>query len=229
MPLKDAPIKEAIQEVMGCSRKGRVKIIKLVQKKYPQMGTYKIRRVYEKEGFALTKKQRRRIKDNPKNPIQIPLQKNEEWAMDFMSDSTVDGKQIRTLNVIDHYNRECKGIEVARNLPARKVILFLAALIERYGKPKRIRTDNGPEFRSKLFQYWLKSNGIEWSPIQKGKPQQNAIIERFNKSYREDVLDAFVFYSVEHAQELTNNFLFDYNNLRPHEALDYDTPSNYAA
>ena len=229
MPVKDAPIKKAIEEVIGCSRKGRIKVIKLVQRKYPDMGASKIRRVYEYEGFALMKRLKRRIKDNPKNPIAIPLQKNEEWAMDFMSDSLADGRRIRTLNVIDHYNRECKGIDIARSMPSRRVIEFLKILIERHGKPKRIRTDNGPEFRSKLFQCWLADNGIEWSRIQKGKPQQNAIIERFNKTYREDILDANVFYTLDDALEITNKWLIDYNEERPHEALNYQTPITYAA
>lgn len=229
MPLKDEPIKQAIEKVIGGSRKGRNKVIKMVQKQHPGIGSSRIRRVYEREGFALSKKLKRRIKDNPKNPINIPLKKNEEWAMDFMSDSLADGRPIRTLNVIDHCNRECKGIEIARSIPSRRVIEFLKVLIERYGKPKRIRTDNGPEFRSKLFQCWLAANGIEWSGIQKGKPQQNAIIERFNKTYREDVLDANVFYTTEHALEITRNWLIDYNEVRPHEALNYQTPLNYAA
>jgi putative transposase len=229
MPLKDEPIKEAIGNVIGYSRKGRMKVIKLVQKQNPEIGSSRIRRVYEREGFALVKKLKRRIKDNPKNPIEIPFQKNEEWAMDFMSDSLANGSRIRTLNVIDHYNRECKGIDVSRNFPARKVILFLTILIEKYGKPKRIRTDNGPEFRSKLFQCWLKSNRIKWSPIQKGKPQQNAIIERFNRTYREDILNANVFFSIEHAIELTLKWIEEYNTERPHEALNYQTPHTYAA
>jgi Transposase and inactivated derivatives len=229
MPSKDEPLRKAIAEVIGNSRKGRIKVIKLVQKSNPEMGSSRIRRVYEKEGFSLQKRLRRRMKDNPSNPLQIPLHKNEEWAMDFMSDSLVNGNRIRTLNVIDHYNRECKGIKVARNIPARVLIAILEIIIEKHGKPKRIRTDNGPEFRSKLFQLWLKANGIEWSKIQKGKPQQNAIVERFNRTYREDILDANVFVSPEDAQELTDSWIEDYNNNRPHQSLNYQTPSFYAA
>ncbi len=229
MPIKDAKVKQAITQVIGNSRKGRVKITKLVQKHYPEFGTSKIRRVYEREGFSLSRKFKQRIKDNPKNPIQIPLAKNEEWAIDFMSDSLANGRVIRTLNVIDHFNRECKGIEVAMNLPSRRVIEYLNILIERYGKPKRIRTDNGPEFRSKQFQCWLKNNYIEWSRIRKGKPQENAIVERFNRTYREDVLNAHVFNTIDEAQEITNAFMEEYNTIRPHEALNYQTPSTYAA
>lgn len=106
---------------------------------------------------------------------------------------------------------------------------FLDRLIERYGKPKRIRTDNGPEFTSKWFQLWLKQKGIAWSPIQKGSPQQNAIAERFNRTYREDVLDANLFVSLDHARELTEKWQWEYNHVREHESLNYQTPISYAA
>jgi len=122
MPAKDAVVKKAIEQVIGSSRKGRIKVIKLVQRKYPEMGDSKIRRVYEKEGFSLSRKLRRRIKDNPANPITIPLKPNQEWAMDFMSDALESGRKIRTLNIVDHFNRQCKGLEVDFNLPARRVI-----------------------------------------------------------------------------------------------------------
>jgi putative transposase len=229
MPEKDALIKQAIDQVIGISRKGRIKVIKLVQEKYPGIGSSQIRRVYERSGLALSKKLRRRIKDNPANPIDIPFMSNEEWAMDFMSDAMFDGRKIRTLNVIDHFNRKCLGIKIGFNMPARLVIQSLEQIIELHGKPKKIRTDNGPEFRSKLFQKWLFTNGIEWSRIQKGKPQQNAIIERFNKTYREDVLDANIFMNIAQVNEITNTWINDYNNERPHQSLNYQTPSSYAA
>lgn len=229
MPAKDAVVKKAIQEVVGTSRKGRVKVIRLVQKKHPEMGTFKIRRVYEREGFALSKRLRRRMKDHPKNPLPLCLSANEEWAMDFMSDALVNGKKIRTLNVVDHYNRFCLGIKAGQSLPARAVTRCLDELIESYGAPQRIRTDNGPEFRSKHFQKWLKNRKIAWSPIQKGKPQQNAIVERFNRTFREDVLDANLFISIEHAEQIIQQWKVDYNNIRPHQSLNFQTPASYAA
>jgi putative transposase len=229
MPLKDEPVKQAIQEVILNKKRGRKKVIKMVQKNHPELSKSKIRRVYEQNGFTLTKKLKRRIKDNPKNPIEVAMQPNIEWAMDFMSDSLVNGRQIRTLNVIDHFNRECKGIMIKHSLPAIRVIEFMEELISIHGKPNKIRTDNGPEFTSKLFQLWLWNNNIEWSKIQKGKPQQNAIIERFNKTVREDLLDANLFFSLEHANELAQEFKHDYNYQRPHESLNDKTPIEYAA
>lgn len=229
MPDKDELIRIAIKAVLGSSRKGRNKVITLVRRKYPQYGHSQIRRVYERSGFSLSRKLSRRIKDNPANPIEIPFAQNEEWAMDFMSDALSDGRRFRTLNIIDHFNRKCIGIIANTSLPARVVIRYLEQRIELHGKPKRIRTDNGPEFRAKLFQKWLKNNDIIWSRIQKGKPQQNAIIERFNKTYREDVLDANIFRDIWQVDEITKPWINDYNNYRPHQALNYQTPSAYAA
>jgi len=229
MPTKDAKVKKIIEEVIGCSRKGREKVTRLVQKKYPNMSRSKIRRVYEREGFSLYKRLKRRVKQHPANPINIPLKANEEWAIDFMSDVLENGTKFRTLNMIDHFNRSCKGICLNKSIPSTKVVELLERTIEAYGKPKRIRTDNGPEFRSKKFQLWMKDKGIEWSPIQNGKPQQNAIIERFNKTFREDILDASLFTSIAHAQDLADKWVREYNEERPHQALDYKTPLAYAA
>jgi putative transposase len=152
-----------------------------------------------------------------------------EWAIDFMSDSLTNGRSFRTLNVVDHYNRACLGIEIAYSLPARKVTAFLDTIIDFNGKPKRIRTDNGPEFTSKHFQLWLKNRGIEWSPIENGKPQQNAIVERFNRTYREDVLDSYLFQSLAQAREISQQWIGDYNEDRPHQSLGNLTPYEYAA
>lgn len=229
MPAKDAKLKEIISGVIGFTRKGREKVIRAVRAKHPEISSSKIRRVYEKEGYSLHKKLKRRINNNPANPINIPLTVNKEWAMDFMSDSLADGRKFRTLNVVDHYNRRCLGIKINYSLPARLVIEKLEQLIEVHGKPERIRTDNGPEFTSKLFQMWLKNKGIGWSAIQKGKPQQNAIVERFNRTYREDILDAYLFESISQAEKLTQRWQDEYNNERPHQSLGYKTPLEYAA
>lgn len=229
MPEKDIVVKEAIKGVIGTSRLGRKKVIVKVQKKYPQMGASKIRRVYEKEGFSLYRRMKQKRIDNPANPIEIPHGPNVEWAMDFMSDSLASGKKFRTLNIIDHYNRKCLEIGINFSMPSRKVIEILERTIAEHGKPLGIRTDNGPEFTSCLFQKWLDKNDIEWIRIQKGKPQQNAIVERFNRTYREDVLDANLFFSLDHVFEVTKPWKEDYNEERPHESLNYLSPNQYAA
>ena len=229
MPAKDLVVKEAIQAAIGSTRRGRNKIIRKVQKVYPNLGASKIRRVYVREGFSLPQKPRKRVNNNPVNPIVIPLVRNQEWAVDFMSDALFNGRRFRTFNVMDHYNRQCYGILNSFSIPARKATTFLDQLIEKYGKPERIRGDNGPELMAKWFKTWLRSREIQWSAIPKGSPQQNAIVERFNRTYREDILDANVFFSIDQAQQITDQWLEEYNTDREHEALGYQTPAAYAA
>jgi len=229
MKAKDQPVKAAIRSVIKGRRIGRKKVIAKVQRKYPQYSSCRIRRVYEQNGFSLYKRMKKRKANSPANPINIPLECLEEWAIDYMSDALVNGRRIRTLNIIDHYNRQCMGISIGHSLPATMAISQLERAIEKYGKPKGIRTDNGPEFTSKRFQKWLFDNGIEWRPIQKGKPAQNGIIERFNRTYREQVLDSHLFGSVGHAQAITSQWVEEYNSEWLHEALNFQSPLEYAA
>ena len=229
MPLKDAPVIKAIETITNGSRKGRMKVIKMVQRKHPEFGSSRIRRVYEQQGFSLNRKPKRRVAHNPSNPISLAFKPNEEWALDFMSDALIDGRKIRMLNIVDHCNRMCLGVKVSLSLPTRRVIEFLERAIEKYGKPLRIRTDNGPEFISKVFQQWMHDNKIDWCKIPKGRPDQNAIIERFNRTYREDVLDANLFKTIGQVQEISDKWIIHYNEERPHQSLQYKTPFEYAA
>jgi putative transposase len=225
MPAKDAVIKTAIEKVLPGCRKGRKKVIPLVQKDHPEIGAFRIRRVYVQSGFNLYQKPRSRKIQAVSNPLPICHKPNEEWAIDFMSDALENGRRIRIFNVIDHGTRFFIASKISSSIPARRVIEYLENAIEMYGKPERMRTDNGPEFRSKLFQLWLKNNAIKWEQIQPGKPQQNGCIERLNRTFREDVLDANIFPSIEKAQEIADSFRKEYNEERPHEAIKYLTPS----
>ena len=198
-------------------------------KSYTELSASKIRRVYQNQGFSFWKRLKKRRYDNPANTIAVPLKQNIEWAMDFMTDVLINGNKFRTLNIIYQYNRTCLRIEIQSSMTAWRVIITLNQVIEKYGKPSGIRTDNGPAFTSHLFQNWLEETKIEWVKIQKGKPQQNAIIERFNRTYREDILDVNLFRTLDNVRDLTQTWMEEYNNERPHEELNYQTASEYAA
>ncbi len=139
--------------------------------------------------------------------------------MDFMSDSLSDGRTLRTLNVMDDYNREGLGIEVDLSLPGERVTRCLDQIIEWRGKPSAIRCDNGPEYLSQAMQDWAEDNRITMMYIQPGKPTQNAYVERFNRTARHDWLDLHEFESVDHAQRLATSWLWTYNNERPNMAI----------
>ncbi len=144
---------------------------------------------------------------------------NEIWSLDFMSDSLYQGRRFRALNILDEGVREALAIEIDTSLPAQRVVRVLQQLENWRGLPKAIRLDNGPELTSQHLAGWCKDKSIELRFIQPGKPNQNAFIERFNRSYRTEVLNSWLFTSLDEVREITHQWLQSYNEERPHEAL----------
>lgn len=144
-----------------------------------------------------------------------------------MSDALSNGTKFRSFNVIDNFNREVLFIENDYSLKSSRVIWVLKHLICRHGKPKNIRMDNGPEFVAKIIQQWSHVNGNTFKYIVPGKSIQNAYIKRFNKTYREYILDSFMFDILDEVREVKQEFVDDYNNFRPHDALSGIPPREY--
>ena len=132
---------------------------------------------------------------------------NTVWSMDFMADRLTDGRQFRLLNVLGDFNREGMGIEVDFSLPAERVVRSLNQIIECRGKPLAIRVDNGPEYISSTLMIWAKKQGIDLNHIQPGKPQQNAYVERYNRTVRHEWLDLYIFETIEEAQQIATDWL----------------------
>jgi len=179
----------------------------------------RVYRVYCEMGLNLPRRSKKRLPERPRQPLDLADEPNRCWALDFMHDALYCGRRFRTLNVIDEANRECLAIEIGTSIPSLRLIRLLNRLIDCYGAPDAIRLDNGPEMVSAVFAEWAQSKGIAIRYIQPGKPNQNAFIERFNRTYRTEVLDAHLFVNLEQVIVITEQWLIDYNEYRPHDAL----------
>ena len=184
----------------------------------------RVYRIYRELELNLRIKPRRRIVREKPEPLAVPAAMNEVWSMDFMHDRLEDGRAFRLLNVIDDYNREGLGIEVDLSLPAERVIRTLDRIIEWRGKPHAIRCDNGPEYVSAALHDWAFRRHIRLEHIQPGKPQQNAYVERYNRTVRYDWLGQYLFESIREVQAFATRWLWTYNHERPNMALGGITP-----
>ena len=189
----------------------------------------RVYRIYRELELNLRIKPKKRLIREKPAALAVPDTINEVWSMDFMHDQLSDGRSYRLFNVIDDFNREGLAIDVDLSLPAERVKRSLDQIIEWRGKPKRIRSDNGPEYISHTLADWAKQNGIELMFIQPGNPQQNAYVERFNRTVRYDWLGHYLFESIEEVQHQATNWLWTYNHERPNMGLGGITPKQKLA
>lgn len=184
----------------------------------------RVYRVYCKLGLNRRRKVKARLPQRDPMPLFTPVRPNHVWSADFMSDGLYDGTRFRTFNVLDDFNREALAIEIDTSLPSARLVRVFEQLKEERGLPDVLRTDNGPEFLGAVFVDWCKHHGISIDYIEPGEPNQNAYIERFNRSYRTEVLDTWLFRNLAEVKEISWAWMLEYNEERDHDSLGGMTP-----
>lgn len=214
-----------------------------VAERYPRYGFPKLYQVLRRQGYPWNHKRLHRIYcllklyfrrkgkqrlpvRNP-SPLAMPEALNQSWFVDFMHDALACGRHFRTFNVVDDFNREALSIEIDLNPPALRVVRVLDRIAANRGYPVMLRMDNGPESISLAQAEWAERHTVKLEFIQPGEPTQNAFIGRFNRTYRTEILDFYVFRMLNEVREITEKWLSEYNCERPHESLNNMTPEEY--
>ena len=223
---RDRPVAEALaalaEEKPGL---GFWKLYRRLRRMGHDWNHKRVYRVYGLMKLNLRRRTKKRLPVREPMPLMVPQRPDQVWSADFMSDALYNGVRFRTFNVLDDFNREALAIEIDTSLPSQRLVRVFEQLKAERGVPDVLRTDNGPEFLGEVFVDWCAANGIMIDYIEPGKPNQNAYIERFNRSYREEVLDTWLFGSLDEVRELSWAGMLEYNEERDHDGLGGLTPA----
>lgn len=225
---RDAEVIEAINAVIDKHpRWGFWKTFKALRRKGQSWNHKRVYRIYCMLRLNQKRRAKKRLPKRVKQPLLVPQLPNHVWSADFMSDTLYAGKRFRTFNVIDDFNRELLHVEVDTSITAKRLIRVFERIRLERGLPDVLRTDNGPEFLSGEFVAWAEAAGMMIQYIQPGEPNQNAYIERFNRTYRNELLDLYMFRNLCEVREATYWWKIEYNEQRPHDSLGDLTPAEY--
>jgi len=228
---EDARLTKRILElVRQRPRWGYRRIGQLLKREGEVLNMKRMYRLWKAAGLKVPRKRRKkRATGQKKNAchIQPAMFHHDVWTWDFVQSSTVDGRAIRFLNIVDEYTRLVLKIKVGRGIKSEDAIDSLAELFAIHGVPKRIRCDNGPEFISHAIRDWLARIGVSVLYIEPGSPWQNGLCESFNSRFRDEFLNQTELLSVEDARTKSSAWQYDFNHERPHSSLDYLTPAEF--
>ena len=226
-PDRNAKLREALLVLAKQQpRYGYRRLWALLVRQGWEVDVKRVHRLYKAEGLMVRRLKRKRVtRSVPSNPL---AGRNQEWAMDFVSDALTTGRALRTFTLIDSYTKESLAIEVNTGISSRQVTRVLERVIAERGVPGSIRCDNGPEFTSLFFMEWCKDQGITVIHIQPGKPVQNGHVESFNGRFRDECLNPNLFVNLNDARRKIEAWRNEYNGERPHSSLAYRTPEEFA-
>jgi putative transposase len=223
-------LRERLKELASQRRRfGYRRLHALLRREGWRVNQKAVHRLYVEEGLQVRQRQRKRLARALRRPMLVPQAPNQRWSMDFQHDLLATGQRFRSLNIVDDFSRECPAIEVDTSLPGARVVRVLERLAETRGLPKEIIVDNGPEMIGKALDQWAWRYGVRLHFIDLGKPTQNAFIESFNGRFRDECLNENWFLDIHDARRIIEAWRIDYNSSRPHSAVGYATPEEFAA
>lgn len=205
-----------------CPVRGRIGV--LLEPKGMSMNHKKLYRIYREEGLPVKRRRGRKRARGTRTPMPGAAYPNARWSLNFVSDSFGASRKFRVLAVIDDCTRECLCLVAVTSRSGARVARELSAPIRIYGQPGSIVSDNGTEFTSRAILKWADEKTVPWHYIDPGKPQQNAFIESFNGSLRDELLNEEIFNSLDDARRKLALWRYDYNTVRPHSSLANQTP-----
>lgn len=194
------------------------------------VGRYLVYRLYKEEGLTLRRRlaRRKRTAAVTRQEKVRASKPNQVWSLDFVADQLADGRRFRALTIVDIYTRESLAVEAAAGLKGVDVVRVLNHLKVKRGVPQYLFCDNGSEFTGQAMDLWAHQNQVRIDFSRPGKPTDNAFIESFNGTFRSECLSTHWFASLQEARQLIENWRREYNESRPHRALDQRTPSEFA-
>ena len=210
-------------------RFGYRRIWQLLRREGLHVNHKRVYRLYHLSGLGVKRRRRRKGLATERLPLLRPAAPNLTWSMDFVMDALSTGRRIKCLTCVDDFTKECLTVTVAFGISGVQVSRILDSIALFRGYPATIRTDQGPEFTCRALDQWAFEHGVELRLIQPGKPTQNGFIESFNGRFRDECLNEHWFSDIVHARKIINDWRQDYNECRPHPALNYQTPSEFAA
>jgi len=232
-PEKDRPLVKRMHQLSEDNpRAGYRMIASLLRRDGWLVNRKRVHRLWKQAGLQVPKKQRkrRRLGTSENGCLRLKAQyPGHVWSVDFLFDTTEDGRQVKFMPVLDEYTRECFMIDVSRSITSERVIRQLERLFQAHGPPGHLRSDNGPEFIAEALKRFLGDQEVETRYIEPGAPWQNGYVESFNATFRDELLDRELFSTLLEAEVLSEQYRRRYNEHRPHSSLDYQTPAAYAA
>jgi putative transposase len=228
-PKADEKLSTRLQELAERRpRWGWRRLFILLRREQAAIGEYRFRRIYRGLGLQVRPRKKRKVRYVRGNAIAPVHGPNERWSLDFMHDALASGRRLRVLMVIDDFTRECLATEIERGFSSRRVISILERIAFIRKLPKTLRFDNGAELTSHAMLRWGAERSIDLHFIDPGKPIQNAHVESYNGRARDEFLNLHMFLTLDQARAAADEWLIDYNEIRPHSSLGNRTPKEFA-